>query len=121
MKNLGKSEGDIDCIPNNEEKYISFSKKIQVGTYLDKDKNEKPILNEMRFLDSAKFMASSLDSLVKNLGKEKLYNVRREFGGKTDLSEALISEKVFILMIIWIALINSLKKNFLQKKNFSID
>ena len=121
VKNLGKSEGDIDCIPNNEEKYISFSKKIQVGTYLDKDKNEKPILNEMRFLDSAKFMASSLDSLVKNLGKEKLYNVRREFGGKTDLSEALISEKVFILMIIWIALINSLKKNFLQKKNFSID
>ena len=36
LKNLGKSEGDIDCIPNNEEKYISFSKKIQVGTYLDK-------------------------------------------------------------------------------------
>ena len=24
---LGKSEGDITCIPNNEEKYISFSKK----------------------------------------------------------------------------------------------
>ena len=23
---LGKSEGDITCIPNNEEKYISFSK-----------------------------------------------------------------------------------------------
>ena len=38
-------------------------------------------------------MASSLDSLVKNLGKEKLYNVRRKFGGKTDLSEALISRK----------------------------
>ena len=85
MKNLGKSEGDIDCIPNNEEKYISFSKKIQVGTYLDKDKNEKPKMHEIRFLDSAKFMASSLDSLVKKLGKEKLYNVRREFGEKTPL------------------------------------
>ena len=85
MTNLGKSEGDIDCIPNNEEKYISFSKKIQVGTYLDKNKNEKPKMHEIRFLDSAKFMASSLDSLVKNLGKEKLYNVRREFGEKTPL------------------------------------
>ena len=85
VKNLGKSEGDIDCIPNNEEKYISFSKKIQVGIYLDKDKNEKPKMHEIRFLDSAKFMASSLDSLVKNLVKEKLHNVRREFGGKTDL------------------------------------
>ena len=27
IKHLGFSEGDIDCIPNNEEKYISFSKK----------------------------------------------------------------------------------------------
>ena len=70
---------------NNEEKYISFSKNIQVGSHLDKDKKEeKPIMHEIRFLDSAKFMASSLDSLVKNLGKEKLY-VRREFGEKTPL------------------------------------
>ena len=30
IKNLGFSNGDIDCIPNNEEKYISFSKKIQL-------------------------------------------------------------------------------------------
>ena len=82
---LGKSKGDITCIPNNEEKHISFSKKIQVGTYLDKDKNEKEIIHEVRFLDSAKFMASSLDSLVKNLGKDKLHHVRREFGGKTYL------------------------------------
>ena len=33
IKNLGFSEGNIDCIPNNEEKYISFSKKIQVKSY----------------------------------------------------------------------------------------
>ena len=82
---LGKSEGDITCIPSNEEKYISFSKLIQIGTYLDKDKNEKEIIHEVRFLDSAKLMASSLDSLVKNLGNDKLHNVRREFCGKTDL------------------------------------
>ena len=97
VKNLGKSEDDIDCIPNNEEKYISFSKNIKVGTYLDKNKNEKQIMHEIRFLDSTKFMAASLDSLVKNLGKEKLHHVRREFRGKTDLSkarcEALISRK----------------------------
>ena len=54
-------------------------------SYLDKDKNEKEIIHEVRFLDSAKFMASSLDSLVKNLRKDKLHHVRREFGGKTDL------------------------------------
>ena len=32
IKNLRKTKGDIDCIPNNEEKYISFSKDIKVLT-----------------------------------------------------------------------------------------
>ena len=36
IKNLGFSEGNIDCIPNNEEKYISFSKK-NTGWYLSKE------------------------------------------------------------------------------------
>ncbi len=30
VKNLGVTEGDIRCIPNNEEKYVSFSKNIAV-------------------------------------------------------------------------------------------
>ena len=41
IKNLGFSEGNIKCIPNNEEKYISFSKSIQVGSYMKKVKNEE--------------------------------------------------------------------------------
>ena len=69
IKNLGFSNGDIDCIPNNEEKYISFSKKIQVGTYskkaLDADGDifyeQKPIYHTIRFIDSFKFMATSLE------------------------------------------------------------
>ena len=28
IKDLGKKNGNIKCIPNNEEKYISFSKQI---------------------------------------------------------------------------------------------
>ena len=31
VKNLGRTDGDIRCIPNNEEKYTSFSKEIVVG------------------------------------------------------------------------------------------
>ena len=63
VKNLGKTEGNIKCIPNNEEKYISFSKDIVVGEY-EKDGKKHLIKHEIRFLDSFKFMASSLESLV---------------------------------------------------------
>ena len=38
IKNLGFSEGNIDCFPNNEERYISFTKRIQVGSYTKKKK-----------------------------------------------------------------------------------
>ena len=44
MKNLGKTEGNIKCIPNTDEKYISFSKNIQVGSFL-KYKKEVEIMH----------------------------------------------------------------------------
>ena len=89
IKNLGFSEGNIDCIPNNEEKYISFSKKIQVGTYLKKalDANgdifyeQKPIYHAIRFIDSFKFMATSLEKLVNNLPKDDCINLGLYYSG----------------------------------------
>ena len=83
IKNLGFSEGNIDCIPNNEEKYISFSKKIWVGTYpkkaLDADGDifceQKPKYHTIRFIDSFKFMATSLEKLVNNLPKDDCINL----------------------------------------------
>ena len=83
VKNLGKSEGNIKCIPTNEEKYISFSKDIIVGEYENKKGEKKKIMHEIRFLDSFKFMASSLEGLVENLGKtglEKLKETEKSFG-----------------------------------------
>ena len=87
VKNLGFSEGNIDCIPNNEEKYISFTKKIQVVSYTKKVKNEKgetkeqtkPLHHQIRFIDSFKFMATSIDKLVNNLSKDAFNNVRRYY------------------------------------------
>ena len=38
IKNLGVTEGLINCIPNNEEKYISFTKDIEVDRFMGKDK-----------------------------------------------------------------------------------
>ena len=33
VKNLGVTEGKINCIPKNEENYISFTKEIEVDTF----------------------------------------------------------------------------------------
>ena len=78
IKNLGFSEGDIDCIPNNEERYISFTKKIEIDSYMKKGET-KPLHHYIRFIDSFKFMAESLDNLVKYLPKDKFKNLEREY------------------------------------------
>ena len=68
IKNLGVSKGNIDCIPNNEEKYISFTKHVEVDRFTPRgEENEVVVKRELRFIDSMKFMNSSLDKLVSNL------------------------------------------------------
>ena len=69
----------MKCIPNNEEKYISFSKNIFQDFYIGKDGKRHDIINELRFLDTFKFMASSLDNLAKNLSAEKLIQTKKVF------------------------------------------
>ena len=66
IKNLGTTRGNISCIPNNEEKYISFTKRIIVDTF-SKDGENIDVKRDIRFIDSFRFMASSLASLVDNL------------------------------------------------------
>ena len=52
IKNLGFSQGNIDCIPNNEERYIGFTKSIEVGHYTSKEGENKPLHHKIRFIDS---------------------------------------------------------------------
>ena len=82
VKNLGFNDGNIDRIPNIEERYISFTKKIQVGSYTKKVKNEEktiPLHHQIRFIDSFKFMNESLEKLVNNLSKDAFNNVKRYY------------------------------------------
>lgn len=65
---LGKfKEKKISCIPNNSEKFISFS------------------VGHLRFIDSFQFLSASLEKLVSNLEKVHFKLMREHFKQNTDL------------------------------------
>ena len=81
IKKLGSPDKkeNIDCIPNNEEKYISFSKTIKTGHYINKKGEVKDKTFKIVFKDSLKFMSSSLGALVNNLPKDAFKNLLKYF------------------------------------------
>ena len=81
----------MEVIKKNKEDYISFSIKVPVDSYIDKNGEEKDKLIELRFIDSFKFMSSSFDSLTKNLvrGGKKLF----DFEDYSELQYDLLTRK----------------------------
>ena len=61
-KKLGKFNLKINAIPNRLEEYMNFI-----------------INNKLSFIDSFQFLSSSLDSLVKNLGKDDFKYFSQKF------------------------------------------
>ena len=71
-------EGEFECLGENTEKYITFSVPIKKEiTKKDKNGNDKitKISYKIKFIDSFRFMSSSLSNLVDNLS-EGLHNDR---------------------------------------------
>ena len=86
IKQLSKLPGEIDCIPSTEEKYISFSKKIKVNEYKSKRTGETVSLYfEIRFIDSYKFLQTSLANLVGNLQPDDFINTKAIFQENLEL------------------------------------
>ena len=69
IRELSKHMGRMGVIAKNKEDYISFSVKVDVGTRIDKYGMEVPVEMDLRFIDSFRFMSSSLDLLVNNLNR----------------------------------------------------
>ena len=91
IRELGAHTSEIGVIAKNKEDYISFSIKVPVEKYIDKEGNKKDKLIELRFIDSFKFMSSSLDSLTKNLvgSRKRLFG----FEDYSDLQYDLLTRK----------------------------
>ena len=97
FKTLGNSEGDISCIINNEENYISFTKHVIVDKFVNKEGKIVNIKREMRFIDSLRLMASSLDKLSSNLKIEKFVNLKKYYSGN---KLSLLLKMVYIHMVM---------------------
>ena len=82
IKELGAKSKDIGVITKNKEDYIAFSADVTVDKYIYKEGNERDKFIKLRFINSFKFMASSLDSLTNNLIKGG-----RKLAGFEDYSE----------------------------------
>lgn len=63
IQQLGKDTNRIDVIPSTEEKFISFSKYF--GTF------------KVKFLDTYKFLSSSLEELANNLAEDKFNDIEK--------------------------------------------
>ena len=58
-------EGQCECLEENRENYVTFS--VPVKKELD---NGKTITYKIKFIDSFRFISSSLSSLADNLSEE---------------------------------------------------
>ena len=80
IKELGRrfNKNDIGVIAENKEKYISFNVKINVKLAGVRDEDGKEVHKniQLRFIDSFRFMASSLDKLASNLDDNQCKNLR---------------------------------------------
>ena len=84
IRQLGRkfNSADIGVIAENKEKYITFSVNVVVGKYKDKEGKERKRKIQLRFIDSIRFMGSSLDSLSSNLTDDQCKNLARIHSGE---------------------------------------
>ena len=111
IKQLAKLEGKLECIPSTEEKYISFSKHIKVGEYKDVSGNVFPVTFEIRFLDSFKFLQTSLANLVSNLSPNDFHNKKYTFRSNT-----LLLTRKGVFLYDYVSSLNKLSQTQLPTK-----
>ena len=76
MREIGKVDANLKCIPNNMEKYVSFS------------------LRRLRFIDSFQFLSSSLSKLVSNKNPED-FKIMKQFEPDEERRKLMLRKGVY--------------------------
>ena len=98
MQELGKFKHKINIIPNELEKYMSFT-----------------ISSTLSYIDSFQFLNSSLNSLVKNLNKDDFKYLHQELDNN---ALDLVEQNGFYPYEHMSNQVQSLRKNYLNKEKF---
>ena len=75
-----------------------MTKQVIVDKFVNKERKEVNIKRELRFIDSLRFMAASLDKLSNNLKIDKFDNLSKYYSGN-QLS-LLLRKGVYTIMLI---------------------
>ena len=82
VKNLGKTFVTSGRLPTTKKSTFPLAKKWLLAAISKNKEKEKLVHHEIRFVDSFKFMASTLENLVKNLSPEHFVFTKRAFRGE---------------------------------------
>ena len=85
----------MSVIPSTDEKYISLSIGVLIKTIKRKNGSEQKVFEYIRFIDSCKFLNSSLQKLVDNLPAAKMSILNKYFANETEEQRCLIRQKGF--------------------------
>ena len=93
IKELAKEfEGNFECLGENTEKYITFSVPIKKKI----DNKDLEITYKIKFIDSCRFMSSSLSKLVDNLSEEIHNNKCSDCESNLDYIKIKKNEKLLL-------------------------
>lgn len=81
------THGDkVDVIPQTKEKYISFTKHLYMHDYVNSKGELRSKFLQMRFIDSFKFMATSLENLGENLAVDEFVETKKYFSNQNQFN-----------------------------------
>lgn len=83
--------GEVQIIPINDQQYISFTKTVDEASFGKKNNHRETV--KLKFIDSFRFMASSLDKLSSYLPSEKKKVLHKEFNYLEQQKRSLLERK----------------------------
>ncbi len=85
----------FQVLPSTEEKFQSLTLGVFIKSFTNSRRANVKVYEYLRFIDSLKFMNSSLEKLVRNLPSDKFQLLRNQFKGKTPEQIDLLCTKRF--------------------------